>query len=193
VSFGIRPARPLNCSGRRCLSASYRVPSQVHSVATSLAAVRVSWRAGFCRLSTSSDFPINHATGFPVKSRVPPRMRHMTYVVDNRAMEPGTVAIFPRHGAWISTNPRCSGTIGGQCGILQLALMSADRDLEAVLFEPDPDNIELVNPPSARARTEKGDAVRSAAQHAKPDTGALRDGTRKAAPPAISKTGGTRA
>lgn len=99
-----------------------------------------------------------HGVSWKVRVR---RMRHMTYVVDNRAMEPGTVAIF--RTVQDLHKPKVFWDIGANVGFYSWLLMSADRDLEAVLFEPDPDNIELVNATIARARLEKVTLVSKAA------------------------------
>lgn len=87
-----------------------------------------------------------HGVSWKVRVR---RMRHMTYVIDNRAMEPGTVAIF--RTVQELQQPKVFWDIGANVGFYSWLLMSADAELAAVLFEPDPDNIELVNATIARA------------------------------------------
>lgn len=87
-----------------------------------------------------------HGVDWKVRVR---RMRHFTYVMDNRAMEPGTVAIFRTVQAL--HKPKTFWDIGANVGFYSWLLMSADPELKAVLFEPDPDNIELVEATMARA------------------------------------------
>ncbi len=99
-----------------------------------------------------------HGVDWKVRVR---RMRHMTYVVDNRAMEPGTVAIFRTVQAL--HKPKRFWDIGANVGFYSWLLMSADKELDAVLFEPDPDNIELVQATMARAGLHKAMLVPKAA------------------------------
>lgn len=99
-----------------------------------------------------------HGVSWKVRVR---RMRHMTYVVDNRAMEPGTVAIF--RTVQELHKPKVFWDIGANVGFYSWLLMSADPDLHAVLFEPDPDNIELVNATIARGELEQITLVAKAA------------------------------
>lgn len=99
-----------------------------------------------------------HGVSWKVRVR---RMRHMTYVVDNRAMEPGTVAIF--RTVQELHKPKVFWDIGANVGFYSWLLMSADPDLHAVLFEPDPDNIELVNATIAKGELEKVNLVAKAA------------------------------
>lgn len=99
-----------------------------------------------------------HGVSWKVRVR---RMRHMTYVVDNRAMEPGTVAIF--RTVQDLHKPGVFWDIGANVGFYSWLLMSADPELHAVLFEPDPDNIELVNATIARGRLENVQLVAKAA------------------------------
>lgn len=99
-----------------------------------------------------------HGVSWKVRVR---RMRHMTYVVDNRAMEPGTVAIF--RTVQELHKPKSFWDIGANVGFYSWLLMSADPELHAVLFEPDPDNIELVNATIARGQLENVQLVAKAA------------------------------
>ncbi|MBO6784674.1 MAG: FkbM family methyltransferase [Alphaproteobacteria bacterium] len=105
-----------------------------------------------------------HGVDWKVRVR---RMRHMTYVVDNRAMEPGTVAIFRAVQALHA--PRRFWDIGANVGFYSWLLMSGDPELEAVLFEPDPDNIELVEATMARGNLTRATLVPKAAS-AEPGT-----------------------
>lgn len=99
-----------------------------------------------------------HGVDWPVRVR---RMRHMTYVVDNRAMEPGTVAIF--RIVQELARPKAFWDVGANVGFYSWLLMSADPELEAVLFEPDPDNIALVRATVAKAGLERAELVTKAA------------------------------
>jgi FkbM family methyltransferase len=80
-----------------------------------------------------------HGVGWPVRVR---RMRHLSYLVDNRMMEPGIVALFRALQALI--RPRVFRDVGANVGFYSWLLMNDDDDLVAVLFEPDPDNLALL-------------------------------------------------
>lgn len=99
-----------------------------------------------------------HGVDWPVRVR---RMRHATYVVDNRLMEPGVVAVFRIVQAL--ANPRVFWDIGANIGFYSWLVMSADRELRAILFEPDPDNIMLLRETMALSGLDRASLVTKAA------------------------------
>ncbi len=99
-----------------------------------------------------------HGVGWPVRVR---RMRHATYVVDNRALEPGVVAVFRTVQELAA--PRVFWDVGANMGFYSWLLMTADPALQVVLFEPDPDNILLLQATIAHAGLQRVALVTAAA------------------------------
>lgn len=99
-----------------------------------------------------------HGVGWPVRVR---RIRHATYVFDNRLMEPGVVAVFRIVQALAA--PKVFWDVGANVGFYSWLTMSADPALRAVLFEPDPDNIMLLRETVALSGLDRAALVTKAA------------------------------
>lgn len=99
-----------------------------------------------------------HGIGWPVRVR---RIRHATYVVDSRLMEPGVVAVI-RILSQLS-RLKVFWDIGANIGYFSWLTMSADPELRAVLFEPDPDNVMLLRETIALSNLDRATLISKAA------------------------------
>lgn len=95
---------------------------------------------------------------WPVRVR---RMRHLTYVLANRVVEPGVVAV--ARTLQSLSKPEVFWDIGANAGFYSWLLMSADPRLRTVLFEPDPDNVDLIRDTIAHSSIEGAELVAKAA------------------------------
>lgn len=77
---------------------------------------------------------------WPVRVRL---IRHLTYILDSRIVEPGEIALFAvlcrRY------RPHVLWDVGANIGLYSWLAISADSATRAVLFEPDPDNLALLS------------------------------------------------
>jgi len=80
-----------------------------------------------------------HGVDWRVRVRL---IRHLTYILDSRIVEPGETALFA--ALCRRYRPKVLWDIGANIGLYSWLLLSADRTARAVLFEPDPDNLALL-------------------------------------------------
>lgn len=81
-----------------------------------------------------------HGVQWPVWVR---RIRHATYSVDSRIVEPGELALFAV--LCRAYKPRVLWDIGANMGLYSWLFLSQDLTAAATLFEPDPDNLALID------------------------------------------------
>ena len=100
-------------------------------------------------------------------------MRHLSYIVDNRTVEPGIGATFlcimrlhPPSTFW---------DVGANIGFYSWMVLSAISDSRAVLFEPDPENVALIEGTIANARQDRATLVRAAVSDSVGEAGFLVD------------------
>jgi FkbM family methyltransferase len=81
-----------------------------------------------------------HGIDWPVWVR---RVRHAAYIVDSRIVEPGELALFAV--LCRAYRPRIFWDVGANMGHYSWLFLSADPTAAAILFEPDPDNLALID------------------------------------------------
>ncbi len=81
-----------------------------------------------------------HGVQWPVWLR---RIRHATYGVDSRIVEPGELALFAV--LCRAYKPRVLWDVGANMGLYSWLFLSQDPTAVATLFEPDPDNLALID------------------------------------------------
>lgn len=99
-----------------------------------------------------------HGVDWPVQVR---RIQHLSYIVDNRVLEPGVVAAFLAVQKLL--RPRVFWDVGANIGFYSWLMMSADPQLKAVVFEPDPDTAGLVRKTIANADLSRVELIERAA------------------------------
>lgn len=81
-----------------------------------------------------------HGVDWPVWLR---RVRHATYIADSRIVEPGELALFAV--LCRAYQLRVLWDVGANIGLYSWLFLSSNPDNAAVLFEPDPDNLLLID------------------------------------------------
>lgn len=95
-----------------------------------------------------------HGVAWPVRVRL---MRHLSYVLDNRSVEPGIAALFL---AIIKLyRPKVFWDVGAHVGFYSWLVLSRNAQACAVLFEPDPENVRLLSQTIARSGLDRAEIV----------------------------------
>lgn len=81
-----------------------------------------------------------YGLAWPVRIRL---MRHLSYVLDNRIVEPGIAALFTVICEHV--RPSVFWDVGANIGFYSWLVLSKCKEAEALLFEPDSDNVSLLN------------------------------------------------
>lgn len=99
-----------------------------------------------------------HGIDWPVRLRL---MRHLSYVIDNRTVEPGIAALF--EAVCDSAKPNVFWDVGANIGLYSWLVLSRRADAKAVLFEPDPENLAMIRATKARSDIGRAEIVAAAA------------------------------
>ena len=99
-----------------------------------------------------------HGIDWPVRLRL---MRHLSYVIDNRTVEPGIAALF--EAVCDSAKPDVFWDVGANIGLYSWLVLSRSADAKAVLFEPDPENLTMIRATKARSDIDRAEIVAAAA------------------------------
>lgn len=86
--------------------------------------------------------------------------RHLSLVLNSKLGEPGTGSLFL--SLLKMTHPKIFWDIGANIGGYSWLLMSVNKDLQAVLFEPDPDNAWLIEKTISHAHLKNAHLIRRA-------------------------------
>jgi len=78
--------------------------------------------------------------------------RHLSWILNSRSGKPGITSLFLAMSKVL--RPQVFWDVGACLGFYSWLLMSRDKDLKAVLFEPDPDNASLITSTIRRQRLE---------------------------------------
>lgn len=99
-----------------------------------------------------------HGIDWPVRLRL---MRHLSYVIDNRTVEPGIAALF--EAVCDSAKPDMFWDVGANIGLYSWLVLSRREGAKAVLFEPDPENLAMIRATKARSDIGRAEIVAAAA------------------------------
>jgi FkbM family methyltransferase len=93
-----------------------------------------------------------HGVNWPVRLRL---MRHLSYVVDNRTVEPGICALFTAICRTFS--PTGFWDVGSNIGFYTWLVLSECPGAKAVMYEPDPVNLGLIRETISRNKIDRVD------------------------------------
>ncbi|MAF48522.1 MAG: FkbM family methyltransferase [Rhodospirillales bacterium] len=99
-----------------------------------------------------------YGIGWPVRLRL---MRHLSYIIDNRTVEPGVAALF--EAVCDGLKPDVFWDVGANIGLYSWLVLTRRAEARAVLFEPDPENLAMISATKERSNIKRAEIIAVAA------------------------------